>query len=178
MSGIEVAGLVLGAIPLVISALENYQAGKGAMATMFKFRGLFDKLIRQLRSEQVFFYTKILILLRETRVAEVGDTIDPTEEECIRILQDVRAGREIKDYLGQVYEPFMEILGHYEKCLKTIAAALGHLLRPKSVCPLPVHLGLSWPLCHLITYTTQTWDRQIKMTWPPLSRPTAIQTAG
>jgi hypothetical protein len=79
MSGFEIAGVVLGALPLVIPALHNYQTGKGVMATMFKFRGLLDKLIRQHRSQQVFFYGKIPILLREAQITDVADMIDSTE---------------------------------------------------------------------------------------------------
>jgi len=134
MSGFEIAGVVLGAIPLIISALENYKAGKGVVATMLKYHGLLDDLIHRLKTQQMFFYIDILQLLREARVAEIANNADPTEEDCVNILRNSRTGREIKVYLGRLYKPFIEILERYESCLKTIAGSLGHLLRRANVC--------------------------------------------
>ncbi|UKZ76991.1 hypothetical protein TrVFT333_004707 [Trichoderma virens FT-333] len=132
MSGFEVAGLVLGIIPLAISALEHYKAGQGVLATIIKFRGQLDTLIYRLKLQRTFFYLNILDLLRNAGVSEVVNKSDISEEECINILRNTRSADEIKDYLGpgHLYDTFQEILTRYETCLKTIVSKLGHIKRP------------------------------------------------
>ncbi|KAL7791549.1 hypothetical protein V8C37DRAFT_416722 [Trichoderma ceciliae] len=135
MSGVEVAGLVLGIIPLAISGLEHYKAGRGVVATFMKFHGQLDVLIYRLKLQRTFFYLNILDLLRSAGVKEIVNKSDVSEEECVKILQKARNCDEIKEYLGpgQLYGTFLEILARYETCLKTIVGKLGHIKRPREV---------------------------------------------
>ena len=48
MSGIEIAGLVLGALPLVISALEHYEGALDSTYAFFRWRGELSVAIRKL----------------------------------------------------------------------------------------------------------------------------------
>ncbi|KAI0156710.1 hypothetical protein GGR52DRAFT_198044 [Hypoxylon sp. FL1284] len=130
MTGIEVAGLVLGTIPLVISALEHYKAGKSVAALFFKWRGQLDTLIFRLKLQRTFFYLQVLELLRSAGVEHVVDQLDVTEEECVFILQNTKNGGEVKKYLGPLYGTFLDIICRYEKCLQTITTKLGHINRP------------------------------------------------
>ncbi|KAK3990926.1 hypothetical protein QBC44DRAFT_224711, partial [Cladorrhinum sp. PSN332] len=52
MSGFEVAGVVLGSIPLVISALEHYSNGITILQRWRKYRRELDSLIRKLKLER------------------------------------------------------------------------------------------------------------------------------
>ncbi|KAI1773628.1 hypothetical protein F4818DRAFT_452687 [Hypoxylon cercidicola] len=133
MSGFEVAGVVLGAIPLIISALEHYKAGKGVAASFVKWRGQLDTLIFRLKLQRTFFYLQILELLRSAGVEHVVDRLDVTEEECLLILRNSKNGAKVKEYLGLLYDTFLDVLDRYEKCLKAIAAKLGHIHRPINV---------------------------------------------
>lgn len=133
MSGFEVAGVVLGAIPLVISALEHYKAGKGVAASFVKWRGQLDTLIFRLKLQRTFFYLQILELLRSAGVEHVVDRLDVTEEECVLILRNAKNGAEVKEYLGLLYDTFSDVLERYEKCLKAIATKFGHIHRPANV---------------------------------------------
>jgi hypothetical protein len=129
MSGFEVAGIVLGVIPLAISALEHYKAGKGLASSFIKWRGLLDTLIFRLKLQKTFFYLHILELLREARVPELDDRIDLTAEECVMILRNTKTAEEVRDYLGGLYATFQDVLDRYEACLKAIVAKLGHIQR-------------------------------------------------
>lgn len=129
MSGLEIAGLVLGAIPLVISALEHYKGGKGVATSFIKWRGHLDTLIFRLKLQQTLFYLNILELLRLANVVELEDSVDLTEEECIAILSDAKLGKHLQEYLGPLNRTFLEVLGRYEICLKTIAGKLGRIRR-------------------------------------------------
>lgn len=136
MSGFEIAGVVLGALPLVIAALGEYKAGKGLYA-VWKFEGLLDDLKHQLSLQRTTFYLDILQLLREAKVSsELLDDVDPSETRCISVLGDAKTKDEVKRYLGQLYPLFLETLACYEKCLKEIASKLGNLVRPKTVSKL------------------------------------------
>lgn len=55
MLGFEVAGVILGVLPLVIDALADYREGNGVVATLLKFRGLLDSLIHQLKTQKTIF---------------------------------------------------------------------------------------------------------------------------
>lgn len=125
MPAFEICGVVLGVIPLVISALEHYKAGKGAAAAFVKWRGHLDKLIFRLKTQQMLFRMDIKQLLREARVTQ----IDLTEEQCVDVLRDEQIGEEVQEYLGQSHNLFVEILSHYELCLKMIVAKIGHIKR-------------------------------------------------
>ncbi len=48
MSGFEIAGVVLSALPLVISALEHYESGLDAVTVFFKWQDSLEKAIREL----------------------------------------------------------------------------------------------------------------------------------
>lgn len=134
MSGFEVAGVVLGALPLVIGVLSNYRKGQGTWASLLKTQGLLDDLIHQLNTQGTSFYLDILELLREARVPEIVEHGDPTKEKCVDILQDAKTGNLVKCYLGHFYEPFLEILRYYEKHLKQITSKLDHIIRPENAC--------------------------------------------
>lgn len=142
MSGFEVAGVVLGTIPLVISALEHYRSGKGTASSFVKWRGHLDTLIFRLKLQQTFFYLDILELLRVANIDELEDRVDLTEEECIAILSDAKTGKGVREFIGPLYNTFIEILARYETCLKTIAGKLGHIQRLPDVC---MHISLSLP---------------------------------
>ena len=139
MSGFEVAGVVLGVIPLAISALEHYKAGKGTVATFMKFHGQLDTLIYRLKLQRTFFYLNVLELLRSAGVEEVVSKSDITEEECITVLQSAKNADEMNEYLGsgQLFVTFHDILARYETCLKAIVSKLGHIKRPPQVCLSP-----------------------------------------
>ncbi|KAI8681050.1 hypothetical protein NCS55_00354800 [Fusarium keratoplasticum] len=53
MSGFEIAGIVLGSIPLVISTLENYGAGFSTLQRFRKYRRELQSLIRNLETERI-----------------------------------------------------------------------------------------------------------------------------
>ena len=80
MSGIEIAGLVLGTIPLVISALEHYDDIIDPTRAFVKFQGELDRAIRELRNQHTLFEQSIEMLLRPiTTDRELSEMIDNTK---------------------------------------------------------------------------------------------------
>ena len=134
MSGLEIAGIVLGAVPLVISALERYKTGQSTLAAMIKYQGQLDRLLYQLKVQQTVFYFDILQLLRNAAIEEVEDRTDISPEDCLSILQNNKNGGRLQEYLGIHYGTFLDILQRYEDCLKKIAKKLKHIQRLPNVC--------------------------------------------
>ena len=63
MSGLEIAGVVLGSIPLLISGLEHYAEGASTIKRMFRAPGEFRSLSRRLRVEHDIFRNSMELLL-------------------------------------------------------------------------------------------------------------------
>jgi hypothetical protein len=55
MSGVEIAGLILGAFPIVIHTLEQYANGVQYVKRFWKYRREFESLIRRLELEVEIF---------------------------------------------------------------------------------------------------------------------------
>lgn len=70
MSGIEVAGLVLGGFPLLISAAENYKKGFEPLVKWKRFRTEFIQFIDAVDIQKQLFNLTIECLLRSAGVEE------------------------------------------------------------------------------------------------------------
>ena len=132
MSGIETAGLVLGAIPIVISALQSYKAGQGPIASITKRCNPLVTLIDRLQDARCVFAVKFETLLLAAGIWINGQSLQ-NEHNCMRILMKKRVARKLKRYLRSYFDNFLSVVGRYEICLKTIAAALVHIKRLPNV---------------------------------------------
>ena len=130
MSGFEIAGLVLGALPILISALENYKAGKGPVASWRKWRGLLDILIHRLHSARCVFTLKLETLLI---AAGIDCQTLQNEQHYIRILTDEKVAQKLQEYLRSSFDRFQSVVQEYERCLKLIAAELTEIRRLPNV---------------------------------------------
>ena len=63
MSGLEVAGVVLGSLPLVISALEHYANGINTAKRFWRYKSEIQSLILQVNTERGIFINTIEQLL-------------------------------------------------------------------------------------------------------------------
>ncbi|KAI1115603.1 hypothetical protein F5Y14DRAFT_460325 [Nemania sp. NC0429] len=129
MSGFEIAGIVLGALPLMISALEHYKSGRSTLASIVKYQGQLTKLLDRLKDQRRAFYFEILDLLRSAEIEEVEDRTDISPEDCMVILKNAKNEHRLQEYLGIHHNDFIGILRRYEGCLKSIARRLKHVQR-------------------------------------------------
>ena len=63
MSGIEVAGLVLGAFPLLVTALEQYRESAEVYTDWWRFRRQYSKVKRDVEYHQITFSSNLEELL-------------------------------------------------------------------------------------------------------------------
>jgi hypothetical protein len=63
MSGLEIAGIVLGALPLIISALEHYANGVRTAKRFWRYKSVFEDLITQIDTQHGIFINTLELLL-------------------------------------------------------------------------------------------------------------------
>lgn len=72
MSGLEVAGLVLGAIPIVIWSLEHYKTTRDYWRRSRSKRLLIDRMIKALHEQRTLMEVDLQVLSRAAGVEDVG----------------------------------------------------------------------------------------------------------
>lgn len=108
MSGIEVAGLVLGALPVLIEAIDTYRKGITKVKSAIKKRVIIGKLGRAL-SDQKFI---IEAIARDVLVRSGCDDAEGADDAQLRsLLQDKQTQGMVDSFLGPDYaQKFLEAL--------------------------------------------------------------------
>ena len=129
MSGLEVAGVVLGAVPILISALESYQK-LGKKRDAFRKKSLhIDRIIRALRWQHRLIYVDIKIVLRN---AGLGHPVEIGDLEGLLKRQDVQDA--MSDLLGDSCSDYLDILRQCEKSLIDVGKAVKGFQEGSWVC--------------------------------------------
>jgi hypothetical protein len=122
MSGVEVAGLLLGVIPLVISALEHYEDFIGPSVAFVKYHGNLGRAVRELRNQHALFEQTILILLAPiTKPEERSDMIDNSDSE---LWKDAGIEQALREALGGAYPAYMSVFHDIQRIIISIALKL------------------------------------------------------
>lgn len=162
MSGFEIAGIILGSLPLVISALEHYKSGKSVASALVQWRGHLDTLIHRLKQQDILFFLSLRDLLHIAGVQELSaGRLDLTREECAKIFSFPETEEAMKESLGFLHETILDTLRRYEECLKKIVVKIRHIQRLDGVSVTFCSRLLFSPLAFALTlffYTvTYTW---------------------
>jgi len=134
MSGFEIAGVILGTLPLVISALEHYKSGKSVASAFVQWRGHLDTLIHRLKQQDTLFFLNLCELLDIAGIQELSDgRVDLTREECAKIISSPETEEAMKESPGLPHQIILDTLRRYEDCLKKIVVKIRHIQRPGGV---------------------------------------------
>lgn len=122
MSGIELAGLILGAIPLVIAALENYEDGLGKVKAFWKWEDQLSDAIRKLWYQYTSYELTIRVLL-----ASITDDVeleamlgDPSS----KLWADPTIESRLRERLTTAYKPYLYTVADIESAISQIAVSL------------------------------------------------------
>src|SRR5579859_7867061 len=87
MTGVEIAGLVLGALPIVISAVESYRKGLNPLLDYFHYNSTLRTLCTRLEIQHVLYEDHLKrLLLSESSPAEIQALFhDPDEPSRIAL---------------------------------------------------------------------------------------------
>lgn len=122
MSGIEAIGLVLGVLPLFISALEHYEKGLGPIKSMFSYRTQLARYRCKLMVEYATYNQTVEYLL-------ISITDDEQLEEMVsqgvsEIWKHPALATRLQDRLGSVYEAYRITLMDMRSVIEELATML------------------------------------------------------
>lgn len=138
MSGVEVAGLVLGALPLLISAIgrssepgksaatneptESYNDGLDPLKSFMRWERELPQYIRKLRNEHVHYAQTIRQLLEPiTTEFELAEML---AESSGKLWKDKTMVSKLEDKLQESYEAYQSTIADIERIMKKIASKL------------------------------------------------------
>jgi hypothetical protein len=123
MSGIEVVGIVLGALPIMVNGIERYTEGISAASRLLNPRRELRNLHRAVRTElQIFRNTALLLLHRIATESEVESLIqEPTSD----LWKAPGFDKQMKTLLGSSYSVWCEVMADISNAIKDISIDLG-----------------------------------------------------
>lgn len=130
MSGIEVVGVVLGALPLLVEGLRAYNSGRKTIAVALRKRVLVDSLCRTLQGAAVTLeelLKKVLLLSGHEPPSQLSEEIEE-----ILSLPEVQA--DVAAYLNKSFEILVFDIA---KCYEIL-----HALTAKVASFVPVQVSL------------------------------------
>lgn len=132
MSGFEVVGVVLGAIPLIISAVDYYRATSQRIKFMIEKNLLLNQLIESLKEQKFFLQTDICLALKETHL-DGQQIIALIDERGLDLFQDPEVADALKEYLGEGFTMYTNAVARCEHTLSDIIANIGGLVSTTQV---------------------------------------------
>lgn len=117
MSGIEVAGLVLGAVPIVIWGLGQYKTTREIWRRSRSKALLVDRLADALEEQRTLIEIDLHLLLRAADFGD-GEIAALDHAKVYDMLRDPDVVEALTRYLGPVYEPYRKAL---LRCLRILA---------------------------------------------------------
>lgn len=119
----EVAGLVLGAIPLVIQGLEIYLEGIKTVKRCWKYAGTVSNLAKTLATEKAIYRNNCILLLQDL----------VSDEELALLLKDPGGPlwrekdleKKLTEALGDSFQPYITTLSSMNKVVESFKNKLG-----------------------------------------------------
>ena len=123
MSGFEIVGVVLGALPLIVSGIEGCSEGLSAARRLFNPRRELRNLHRAIKTElQIFRNTALLLLHRIATEIEVESLIrEPTSD----LWRAPYFEKQMRTLLGSSYSVWCEVMTEVSNAIKEISIDLG-----------------------------------------------------
>ncbi|KAJ0416338.1 hypothetical protein BJY00DRAFT_304224 [Aspergillus carlsbadensis] len=120
MSGLEVVGVVLGALPLMIAAVDHYKTTSQRIK-LFRYKEpLIADLIQALQEQQFFLETDLAITLKAASLDddEIADLLTKPDA---TVFGDPDVAMDVQKYLGAGYGPYTAAAARCQRILSDIA---------------------------------------------------------
>jgi hypothetical protein len=124
MSGIEVAGIVLGAFPLLIHALESYREGAEVLNDWWNIKRAYKKCRQDLSYHKLLFEGNVELFLLPLVV----------DEDELKVLmanpgdaawKDPNLEKRLENRLPKSYHLFLDIVGDIKRLMEELGVELG-----------------------------------------------------
>ncbi|KAF1850976.1 uncharacterized protein K460DRAFT_272559 [Cucurbitaria berberidis CBS 394.84] len=121
MSGVEIAGLVLGALPLLIQGIESYNEGLDPIKSFVRWERELPQFIRKLRNQHVHYAQTIHLLFEPiTSADELEEMLtDPGSKQLWKSKEVL-----LQDKLQESYQAYQSTIVNIERITKRIASKL------------------------------------------------------
>lgn len=127
MSGFEIAGLIIGIVPVTIAALERYKTAHEMLLRYTNKSVYIDRLIQALEEQKFCIESEFEIMLRAAGFEQQDiSTIGGERLQNILLRRDV--AEELGRYLGRGYDPYRKALVRCEASLGDIVRKIGGLV--------------------------------------------------
>ncbi|KAM5347354.1 hypothetical protein ACJ41O_010359 [Fusarium nematophilum] len=127
MSGFEVAGIVLGSVPLLISAMEHYKAGLDPVKAFIRYQDELNRALRDLSALHTSLAMTLKVLLKQ--VASQAEVVDMMANCRHDLWKSHELDESLRDLLQEAYNAYAHILGDIESHLISLASKLQGLDR-------------------------------------------------
>lgn len=124
MSGIEAAGFVLAAFPMLISALEHHRQGYEVLEDWWRFKKEYKKCKQTLKLQKLFFEENLEQLLRPL-VRDDDDLRLLLAEPGGDKWKDRELEQGLKKRLPKSYEIYLEIIDEVSDAMESLKNELG-----------------------------------------------------
>lgn len=121
MSGVEVAGLILGAVPMTIAALEQYKTAHGMLITFRNKSALVERLIGVLKEQKFELESEFALMLRAAGYTSRGEDL-----QAVFLRNDI--AETFCEYLGPGYDPYRNALVRCQTSLEDIVRKIRGLV--------------------------------------------------
>jgi hypothetical protein len=138
MSAFEITGIVLGSIPLIISALEHYGEGVRTFRRLYQYRWELKSITTELKTEQVLFRNTCEILLDGLADSKVLEEL--LENPGGNAWRDPVLQRKLERRLHSSYSVYMERVVGMSK-----ARVVDLLKRNGCLYCTPIYIASEWP---------------------------------
>ena len=124
MSGVEAAGFVLAAFPLLITALEDYRQGWEILEDWWKIKREYKKCQQNIKLQKLVF---------EENLEQLLSTLVYDEDELKLLIadpggdrwKDVGLEHGLKERLPRSYDIYLETIGEIKSIMESLKHALG-----------------------------------------------------
>jgi hypothetical protein len=124
MSGIEIAGLVLGAFPLLIFALESYREGAEVVGDWWKIERAYKKCKQDLKYHQLLFEGNIERFLLPL-VVDDDELKQLMENPAGTAWEDPELEKRLQERLPKAYDTFLGVMIDINNLMEKFKKALG-----------------------------------------------------
>jgi len=125
-TGIEIAGVVLAAFPLVIAGVQAWRSGLEPISTWWQYRTEVIKLSAAVGSQHVMFLHNIELLLDPIVTSSVQmDLLLKNAGPGNQAWRNPQVGARVKDRLSISYDSYVNTVGRLMDTLKELESKLG-----------------------------------------------------
>lgn len=140
LTGVEIAGLVLAALPLLISAVEHYNDGLHPIKVFFQKQDELDRFLRALDEQKTFLRLSLIELFGADETILTDEQIEALQDDSddLKTLwEDKMLQAEVKQKLGLAYVPYMNNIDRMREALeKLVNQKCLHIQSATKVIPL------------------------------------------